>query len=196
MNEIEKGQLASETIQCLSDVGGSLDSFPKLLMLVIKEKVWLHRVDQGRRYVLPNLRALITEKPMAGWGEDPKKIEAIIKDMPEVLAAFREEMKGEPGRKQETDNNVIPLDTPQGNSRAYSIARVKSECDKGAVTKDTLAKVMSGEMSPNAALIKAGIRQNRQVYIPKDASKVLPKLRQVFGDDFVDLVLAHETPSN
>ena len=52
---------------------------------------------------------------------------------------FREAMKGEPGRHKETDNNVIPLDTPQGNSKAYSISRVQKECDE-----ETVKQVMAG----------------------------------------------------
>jgi len=36
----------------------------------------------------------ITEKPVRGWGEDPKKVEAVIKDDPECLAMFRAAMNG------------------------------------------------------------------------------------------------------
>lgn len=48
-----------------------------------------------------------------------------------------------------------------------------------------VAKVMSGEMSPNAALVKAGIRENRQLYVPREPAKAVEKLRQQFGDEFV-----------
>ncbi len=44
---------------------------------------------------------------------------------------------------------------------------------------------MSGEMSPNAALVKAGIRENRQLYVPREPAKAVEKLRQQFGDEFV-----------
>jgi hypothetical protein len=47
-------------------------------------------------------------------------------------------------------NNVSEVDTGvTGNSRAYSIDRVKRECEP-----EVVAMVMSGEMSPNAALIR------------------------------------------
>jgi hypothetical protein len=45
---------------------------------------------------------------------------------------------------------------------------------------------MSGEMSANAALVKAGVRENRQVYIPRDPSKAVKKLRLQFGSNFID----------
>jgi len=47
-----------------------------------------------------------------------------IKDVPECLAMFREAMSKQ-GERNDLDNNVIHVGTPQGNSRAYSIDRVK-----------------------------------------------------------------------
>lgn len=50
---------------------------------------------------------------------------------------------------------------------------------------------MSGEMSPNAALVKAGIRENRQVYVPKEPAKAVEKLRELFGIEFVNAMVEH-----
>jgi hypothetical protein len=91
---------------------------------------------------------------------------AVIKDDPEALSVFREAMKNQ-GKRNGRDLCDIGTQVEQqggkgtGNSRAYSIARVQRECDS-----ETVAAVMSGDMSPNAALVKAGIRENRQVYSP------------------------------
>ena len=52
----------------------------------------------------------------------------VIKDDPEALAMFREAMAKQ-GERNDLDNNVIHVDTQQGNSRAYSIDRVKRECE-------------------------------------------------------------------
>ncbi len=72
----------------------------------------------------------------------PTQVEAVIRDDPEALAAFRDAMLGKPGRPKaddETDNNVIGLErSAVGNSRAYSIARVQRECDP-----ETVAAVMA-----------------------------------------------------
>jgi hypothetical protein len=181
LNEIERAQLCQTTIESLYEATGGLKQFPALLKKVIATKAWERRTVHGKVVELGSLRELITAKPVSGWGEDPSKVEAVIRDDPEALAAFREAMLGEPGRNKQTDNNVIPLDTPQGNGRAYSISRVQRECDQ-----DTVSAVMSGEMSANAALVKAGVRENRQVYIPRDPSKAVEKLRLQFGSDFID----------
>ena len=47
------------------------------------------RAGESRVIELSSLRELITSKPINGWGEDPKKVEAVIKDDPEALAILR-----------------------------------------------------------------------------------------------------------
>lgn len=185
LNEIERAQLCQSTIESLYEATGGLRQFPSLLKKVIETKAWERRKVGKKVIELGSLRELIVSKPVKGWGEDPKNVEAVIRDDPEALAAFREAMLGKPGRRKadpETGNNVPALDRPdRGNSRAFSITRVKSVCDP-----ETVAAVMAREMSPNAALVKAGVRENRQVYIPRDPAAAVKKLRRQFGDDFVN----------
>jgi hypothetical protein len=183
LNEVERGQLCQCTIESLYQATGGLRQFPSLLKKVIATRAWERRTAQGKIVELSSLRELITAKPVSGWGEDPSKIEAVIRDDPEALAAFREAMKHQ-GERTDFDDNVIEVDrSPVGNSRAYSLSRVQRECDP-----DTVAAVMSGEMSPNAALVKAGLRENRQVYMPRDPAKAVQKLRQQFGEEFLDML--------
>jgi hypothetical protein len=181
LNEIERGQLCQSTIESLYEATGGLRQFPSLLKKVIATRAWERRTVHGKVVELGSLRELITAKPVSGWGEDPSKVEAVIRDDPEALAAFREAMKHQ-GERPNLDDNVIEVErSPVGNSRAYSISRVQRECDP-----DTVAAVMSGEMSPNAALVRAGVRENRQVYIPRDPAAAVKKLRAQFGDDFLE----------
>jgi hypothetical protein len=106
----------------------------------------------------------------------------VIKDDAEALALLREAMLKQEGgdkRGQTTCNNVGGDNAVTGNSRAYSIDRVRRECDE-----ETVQLVMSGDLSPNTALVKAGIRENRQMYIPRDPAKAAAKIRQQFGAKF------------
>lgn len=185
MNDIDKGRLSISAVQCFTDGSGSLSIFPKLLKKIIRERVWEHRSHHGRVIELRNLRELITEKPISGWGQDPRKIEAVIKDDAEALAMYREAMLQESGKRNDLDNNVTEVkDRVTGNSRAYSIDRVKREAPQFA------AAVLAGKMSPNAALVKAGVRKSRQVYIPADPKAAREKLVEVFGEEFVAAMLA------
>lgn len=182
LNEIERGQLCQTTIESLYEATGGLRQFPALLKKVIATRAWERRTVHGKVVELGSLRELITAKPVSGWGEDPSKVEAVIRDDPEALAAFREAMKHQGERTDFVDNvNEVAFGRPDGNSRAYSISRVQRECDP-----ETVAAVMAGEMSPNAALVKSGVRENRQVYIPRDPAAAVEKLRTQFGDGFLD----------
>lgn len=180
LNEIERGQLCQSTIESLYEATGGLRQFPSLLKKVIATRAWERRNVHGKVVELGSLRELITAKPVSGWGEDPSKVEAVIRDDPEALAAFREAMKCVNQHDLPSDNVTgQPIQT--GNSRAYSISRVQRECDQ-----ETVAAVMAGAMSPNAALVRAGVRENRQVYIPRDPAAAVQKLRTQFGDDFLE----------
>ena len=186
LNEIERGQLCQTTIESLYEATGGLRQFPALLKKVIATRAWERRTVHGKVVELGSLRELITAKPVSGWGEDPSKVEAVIRDDPEALAAFREAMLGREGgdkrsKQPSTGDIVTGGGRETGNSRAYSISRVQRECDS-----HTVAAVMAGEMSPNAALVKAGVRENRQVYIPRDPAAAVQKLRSQFGDDFLE----------
>ena len=173
MNEIEKGQLASTTVQCLSRGAGALNSFPGLLKRVIEERVWEYRIHHGREYRLPNLRALITEKPMAGWGEDPKKIEALIKDDPEVLPMFREAMKSKNYDRgnQHTGGKGDNVNLAnKGNTRAYTLTRLQKD------NPEIYEEVKAGKLSANAGAVKAGWRKTPT---PMEIiRKQIPKLTQ------------------
>ena len=49
---------------------------------------------------------------------------------PEALLAYREAMKHQGERRDIVDNvNEVDDGRPDGNSRAYSLARVQRECD-------------------------------------------------------------------
>jgi hypothetical protein len=185
LNDVEKGQLCQSTIESLYEATGGLRQFPSLLKKVIATKAWESRINKGKVIELNSLRELITEKPIRGWGEDPSKVEAVIRDDPEALAAFRDAMKHQGERADLCDNVTQVAREPEGgkgtgNSRAYSISRVQRECDA-----ETVAAVMAGEMSANAALVKAGVRQNRQVYLPRDPAAAVEKLRRQFGVEFL-----------
>ena len=184
------GHLCQMTIDSLSRGTGSLRNFPGLLRRVIETKAWESRRTHGKVIRLRSLRELITKEPLDGWGEDPAKVEAVIRDDPEALAMYREAMLGKAGRpSEESDYNIIGLQrSAVGTSRAYSLARVARECDA-----PTVAAVMSGKVSAHAALVKAGLREVRQVYMPRDPAKGIAKLRAALGDEYVDAMLAADT---
>ncbi len=164
LNEIERGQLASTTVQCFTGLTGDLANFPGLLKKVIEERAWERRSHNGRLIELPNLRALITEMPIAGWGQDPERIRAVLhKTDPEVELMFEEAMRRGPGEvNQHTkclENNVHEADCPKGNTRSRALLRLSDD------RPDLLARVEAGMLSPHAAMVEAGFRR-RTITVP------------------------------
>jgi len=84
--------------------------------------------------------------PLEGWGEDPKRIEALIRDDPEALEMWRGEVVGRPGgdkRSGKTITNNVMNDAPlnHGNAKPYTLDRLKRKAP------DMFQAVCNGELS-------------------------------------------------
>jgi hypothetical protein len=156
MNQVEAYQVCNSAISALSHGETSLSTFPKLLRRIINERAWESRRLPGKGVVtMESLRELVTTAPITGWGEDPKKIEAVIRDDAEVLAMWREAMKGKAGRPKKGCESQ-PIKTDKGSGvRSYTVSRLQREAP------ELFAKVAAGEISANAAAIKAGFRKRK-----------------------------------
>lgn len=156
MNEVEAYQVCNSAIAALSHGETSLSTFPKLLRRIIDERAWESRRVPGKGIVtMQSLRELVTTPPITGWGEDPSKIEAVIRDDAEVLAMWREAMKQKQGQRTDIVDIVNEVKPSKGNSRAYTVSRLQREAP------ELFAKVAAGEMSANAAAIEAGFRKRK-----------------------------------
>lgn len=154
LNEIERGQLCQSTIESLYEATGGLKQFPGLLKKIIDNEAWKRRINKGKLIELNSLRELITEKPIRGWGEDPRKVEAVIKDDPECLAKFREAMKEQGKRNDLLSCDSQRSETAKGTgNKAYTCERLRRQAP------ELFEEVKAGRMSANAAAIKAGIRK-------------------------------------
>jgi hypothetical protein len=175
MNDIEKGQLCDSVMSAIHHGLGNLETIPALLRRIIENRAWECRQVKMRGVVqLANLRELITKEPMEGWGENPERIESLIRDDAEVLVLWREAMKATNHDRgnQHTggkDDNVIPAN--QGNSRSYTVSRLQREAP------ELFAQVVAGTLSANAAAIQAGFRKK------PTALEMLLKAWKVATDD-------------
>lgn len=153
MNAIENAQLCDSTSECLRRGVGRLATFPEGLKKIILGRAWKQRqLKNGEIVELKSLSELVTSKPMIGWGEDPKTIEAVIKDNAEVLQLFRKAMLGPEGGDT-TGDNITSAERVTGTSKAYTVDRLKREAP------ELYDAVCRKELSANAAAIKAGFRK-------------------------------------
>jgi hypothetical protein len=158
MNAIENEQLCSQCVQAFMHGSDRLGSVPGLIKGIIETEAWRERkVQTGRIIKLDSFRDLIVLPPLEGWGEDPTKIEAVIRNEAEVLALWEKAIQGNAGRpsnerQPKSVDNINRLSST-GTSRAYTVTRLKSQHPK------LFEQVKAGKMSANAAAMKAGFRK-------------------------------------
>lgn len=185
LNEIERGQLCQSTIEAFYSATGGLSSVPGLLKKIIVNRAWERRVNKGKVIELASLRELITSKPIRGWGEDPKKVEAVIKDDPEVLAMYREAMVERPGKRPKVNSDNITNKTgdERGTAKAYTLSRLEREAPE--LFKD----VCDGKTTANAAAIEAGFRQKTFTVVAGDSVRAVKSLLKHYSkDDILDAI--------
>lgn len=156
MNPIDNQNICASCEQAIRHGVGRLDAVPGLIKRIIKEELWRERkVETGEIVKLKSFRELITAKPYAGWDTDPAKIEAVIRDDPEVLTLWEKEMQVGKGTRTDLVDNINHVRASKGTSRAYTASRLKRD------RPDLFAKVVAGKLSANAAAIKAGFRKKK-----------------------------------
>lgn len=168
MNAIENRQLSDEAASAIRHGSHDLQAIPKLIAKVVETQAWESmQLQSGEIIQFRNLRELITTPPLDGWGQDPKKIEALLKDDPEVLVMWREAMK-EQGKRSDLVNNINEVTAGKGTSKAYTLDRLRRDHE------ELFEQVCKGELSANAAAIKAGFRKKLTPF--EQVMKLLPKL--------------------
>ena len=68
----------------------------------------------------------LPRNPPRGWGENPSKIEALLKDEPRVLAKWREAMKTV-NQHDLPNDNIMTQATSQGTSKSYTLSRLERD---------------------------------------------------------------------
>ena len=164
----DKGSLVDALWHAVDDVAGNLANVPGLVRRVIETEAWRKRLHRGHVYQHERFIDFIVTKPMAGCGWPPEKVEALIKDDAAVLALWRGAVTPEVGANQTTlaGNNIVM--TRQGNSKAYTLDRLKREVPA------LFQAVCAGELSANMAAIEAGFRKKPTPF--DQVKKLIPKL--------------------
>jgi hypothetical protein len=157
---IFRDQIVGLLYDALSTGTHGLSNVPGLLRRAIIEEAWKERTVKATGETIPGFktfREFVETVPPDGLGSTLELIERIVGDDVEVLPLFRALTVGPAGRpsKSIADNvsNKQATDDGHGNSRAYTLDRLKRE------TPELFKSVVAGELSANAAAIKAGFRQ-------------------------------------
>lgn len=133
---------------------------------VLETEAWRKRIQDGEVFEHARFVDFITTKPLAGCGWPTDKVEALIKDDPQTLALWREAVT--PAKHAHHDSDNITITPGRGTARSYTLSRLKREKPK------LFQRVVSGELSANAAAIEAGFRRKLTPF--EQVLKLIPKL--------------------
>lgn len=179
--DARSAELLHQSITKALKFGGMLAHFPDMIDEAIRHESWKFRYCREKGRSFNSLLEYLEHHEPDGCQVPRSKVEALIKDKPEILAKWRKATVGKrggdrgnqhTGGKRDNITNASP-DAPdpsegRGTSRAYTLSRLEQ--------KDPVLfqKVCAGEMSANKAAIQAGIRKKPSVF--EQVCRLLPKL--------------------
>ena len=149
------GQLCDELDSGLRGSEHNLTTVANTIVVVLRDEAWRERrIRTGEIVRCESFLELLTAPPLHGFGEDPQKVEALLKDDAEALRLFRTAVtaaRGQPSKERKHSNRIIK--PRQGTTRAYTLTRLQKQAPA------FYQRVIAGELSANAAAIAAGLRR-------------------------------------
>ena len=120
-----------------------------------------------------------------GLGHDPVMIDTLMAERMtvQVLDKLDRETQREPGRPTAKDKSLYIVqdyqgDAPTGNTRQRALRKLRKDAP------ELHARVIAGEVSPNAAMIEAGFRR-KSITIPADAPGAAQAIIRNFDIDAI-----------
>lgn len=149
------GQVCDRLDQSLRGSEINLTAVADTLVVVLRDEAWrCRRIRTGEIVECQSFLELLTAPPLRGFGEDPKKVEALLKDDVEALRLFRAATT-RPKHKHHDDGDNITIKPRRGTDRSYTLTRLRK------ADPILYQRVVDGELSAHAAAIEAGLRKRR-----------------------------------
>ena len=149
-------QFRHEVITC------NIARIPRLVRDLIATEGWkIFLASPNQMYQHKSFVEFIRARPLQGCGWEPQMVEALIQKSgdQDTLRLWRQMITAPVGRPAE--NTSIGSIKPQhGNTRAYTLSRLQLHWP------GLYAKVIAGELTANAAAIKAGFRKKQRRHCP------------------------------
>jgi len=164
MTPEKAGDICDRLDQTLRGSETNLAGVANNIVIVIRDEAWRERrIRTGEIVRCESFLELLTAKPLRGYGEDPKRVEALLKDDAEALRLFRAAVTPPKHKHKKDDGNIIPIKRPhRGTSRAWKLTRLKQHDDEHK--SDFYQRVLNGELSAHAAAKAAGIVHDKTTF--------------------------------
>jgi hypothetical protein len=157
-------EVVAQLSRAIRTGGYGLKDVPALLKVVIRDGMWQDRVirQTGRSQHFERFADFVAMPPVEGLGADIPTLKRLCADDPEALDALDQATVGPQGQHHSNNGTVT-----RGNTAQYALRRLRK-----AKRPDLHGRVLSGELSPHAAMVAAGFRE-RMVSVPPTVDGVL-----------------------
>jgi hypothetical protein len=166
----------------LKNGSSSLGSLPLLLKRVIREEMWREFPTPRSREPVrhDSFERFVVTPPTEGLGADVALLRRMMRDDPEALDLLDQALQGRNGRPTQTVDNIHGTARPSGTSSDASLRRLRKD------RPDLHAEVIVGNLSPHAAMVKAGFRPRTVTVRLDDPTKIAATLRRKLTPDELD----------
>lgn len=155
MNAQVNGEIVSSLRHALGEGEFGLAYVPKLIKEAIENHAWEEFYDEVERDVLhhSSFESFVTTEPPEGLGTDVRMIQNMCRDHTEILDQIDEATQRKDGNPHSLTVDNVNTSRPDGNSAARALRKLRSDAP------EIHAKVIAGELSPNAGMVEAGFRK-------------------------------------
>jgi len=167
----------------------TLIEIPQLVKQIIGQKMWReHQYEKtGEIFKFESFQEFVEKHPPDGLGTTIKTLCYLCRDDPVAINMIDEELKGSSlkgsmGAKKGTikiTNVVKPSQRRTGASRQAGLRTLRRRAESDKKIAQLRDKVLSGELTVNAALVASGLRAKR-MSIPKDIDQAAKAIKKAY----------------
>ena len=161
---LRRNDILIRGLQNVVDEGShGIDSLPKFIKKVIREEAWTIRIVESTGQVVEfdSFQQFVESHPPEGLGCSLDRLKRLCDDDDEAGLMILRATTGKVGRPSKDNENTYNISNKDahGTAKDYTLDRLDRE------RPDLYERVVDGEMSANAAAIKAGFR-TKTVSVP------------------------------
>lgn len=167
----------------IADGKHGLALVPKAIMTIIETEAWREFVveETGELVRYERFADFVTTKPLEGVGTDVETLRRLCRDDIEAMDALDRATANHAGRPCNSVEST-ELETPPGQTTPGTLRRLRKDAP------ELHARVLQGELSPNAAAVAAGFRPQRVSVRVDDSASAARTLARAWGDRLGELI--------
>lgn len=178
-------ELASSLLQ---SAGQELAAAPDAIRLLLESGAWRHfQTKLGADVRYDRFEEFVVTPPLRGLGVSVDLVRRVVGPDTATLDLLDRALQRRDGKPGVTVDIVNGKEVrPTGNSKEQALRRLRADAP------ELHQRVLAGELTPHAAMIKAGFRP-RTITIPIDPTTAADRIRRNFTEDQLAELIAQLT---